>query len=493
MARRRPEIWRIPTDGADSMAAFKEYAEHDALALGELMAKKDVTPWEVLEAAIERIEALNPRINAVVHKAYDEASAAIRVGLPPGPLSGVPFLMKDLYAWQKGARVGNGSRLFDGFVADHDFTLVERYRAAGLVILGRTNTPEFGLNAATEPVANGPTRNPWNLGHSAGGSSGGAAAAVAAGMVPAAHATDGGGSIRIPAANCGLVGLKPNRGRNPAGPDVGEGWSGLAGGHVVTRSVRDSAALLDASSGPAPGDPYWAPPPARPFLEEVGADPGRLRIALATQAISGTPVHGECVAAAESVAKLCEELGHHVDEAMPDFDFNGLRWAMDVIISGSLRNAIDARLEALKRSQRADDLERITALWAERGRQYTARDYARALVVVHGIGRRFGAFFERYDLLLSPVLAEPPLPLGATDMMGDDLDAYNERLFRLIPFTPQFNAAGGPAISLPLHWTAAGLPVGVQFGAGFGNEAALFRVAAQLEKARPWRDRRPKV
>jgi len=473
------------------MAAFKEYAAYDALGLGELIARKQVTPQEVLEAAIERVEAVNPRVNAVVHKMYDEARAVLRHGLPSGPLSGVPYLMKDLYAWQKGARIGNGSRLYDGFVADHDFTLVERYKAAGLVILGRTNTPEFGLNAATEPVANGPTRNPWNLERSAGGSSGGAAAAITAGMVPAAHGTDGGGSIRIPAANCGVFGLKPTRGRNPAGPDVGEGWSGLAGGHALTRTVRDSAAFLDASSGPAPGDPYWAPPPARPFLQEVGADPGRLRIAVSRTAISGVPVHADCVRGVEAAAKLCEELGHHVEEAMPAFDFNGLRWAMDVIISASLRNALDFRLEALKRAQRPDDLERITALWAERGRTYTARDYARALVLVHGVGRRFGAFFLNYDLLLSPVLAEPPLPLGATDMMGNDLDAYNERLFRLIPFTPQFNVSGGPAASLPLHWTADGLPVGIQFGADFGNEAVLFRIAAQLEQARPWKDRRP--
>ena len=257
------------------MAAFKEYADYDALGLGELIAKKQVTAQEVLEAAIERIEAANPRLNAVVQKIYDEARPTIRAGLPQGPLAGVPFLLKDLYAWQKGARIGNGSRLYDGFIADHDFTLVERYKAAGLVILGRTNTPEFGLNAATEPVVNGPTRNPWNLEHSSGGSSGGAAAAVAAGMVPAAHATDGGGSIRIPAANCGLFGLKPNRGRNPAGPDVGEGWSGLACGHALSRSVRDSAALLDAISGPAPGDPYWAPPPARPFLQEVRRQAGQ--------------------------------------------------------------------------------------------------------------------------------------------------------------------------------------------------------------------------
>jgi amidase/6-aminohexanoate-cyclic-dimer hydrolase len=475
------------------MAAFKEYAAYDALGLGELIAGKHVTPEEMLEAAIDLVEAVNPRINAVVQKTYDDGRAAIRAGLPPGPLSGVPYLMKDLYAWQKGARIGNGSRLYDGFVADHDFTLVERYKAAGLVTFGRTNTPEFGLNAATEPVVNGPTRNPWNLERSAGGSSGGAAAAVAAGMVPAAHGTDGGGSIRIPAANCGLFGLKPNRARNPAGPDVGEGWSGLACGHALTRTVRDSAALLDATSGPAPGDPYWAPPPARPFLQEVGADPGRLRIALMTKSHAGTPVHPECVKGTESVATLCEELGHHVEEAAPAYDVETFRFAWRTIVAGNLRSGLDARLEVLKREQRPDDVERITALLAEQGRRHTARDYARALVIIHGVGRRFGAFFQKYDLLLSPVLAEPPLPLGATDMMGDDLEAYNERLFRLIPFTPQFNVSGGPAASLPLHWTADGLPVGIQFGADFGNEAVLFRIASQLEQARPWKDKRPQL
>jgi len=475
------------------MAAFKEYADYDALGLGELIAKKGVPPQDVLEAAIERIEALNPKINAVVQKMYDEGRTALRASLPSGPLAGVPYLMKDLYAWQKGARVGNGSRLYDGFVADHDFTLVERYKAAGLVIIGRTNTPEFGLNAATEPVANGPTRNPWNLERSAGGSSGGAAAAVAAGMVPAAHGTDGGGSIRIPAANCGLFGLKPNRGRNPAGPDVGEGWSGLACGHALTRSVRDSAAFLDASSGPATGDPYWAPPAARPFLQEVGAKPGKLRIALQKKTITCTPIHPECVKGVEATARLCEELGHRVEEAMPEFDFVGLRWAMGVIISANLRNGLDARLDALKRAQKDDDVERITALWAEQGRRHTARDYARALVIVHGVGRNFGEFFRKHDVLLSPVVAEPPLPLGATDMMNNDLDAYNERLFRLIPFTPQFNVSGGPAASIPLHWTPDGLPVGIQFGADFGNEAVLFRLAAQLEQAQPWKDKRPKL
>jgi len=473
------------------MAAFREFETYDALELSELVARKQVSAAEMLEAAIARIEAVNPTINAVVQKMYDAARATIAAGLPAGPLAGVPFLIKDLYAWCKGARVGNGSRLFDGFVADRDYTIIERYKAAGLVILGRTNTPEFGLAPTTEPVANGPTRNPWNLSRSAGGSSGGAAAAVAAGMVPAAHATDGGGSIRIPASNCGVFGLKPTRARTPSGPFVGEGWSGMAVGHAVTRSVRDSAALLDAIAGPATGDPYWAPPPKRPFLQEVGADPGRLRIAFSTQSPTGGGVHPECAAAATSAAKLCAELGHNVTEAAPSFEIGAMRWARDVVVAASVRNAIDARLEALGRTVRDGEVERITGLWAERGLTYTARDYARALVILHGIGRRFGSFFAGHDVLITPVLSQPPEPLGATDMTSDDLDAFSEKLFHLVCFTRQINVTGGPAASIPLHWTPDGLPVGVHFVADFGNEAVLFRLAAQLEQARPWRNRRP--
>ncbi|MGH6931134.1 MAG: amidase, partial [Dongiaceae bacterium] len=426
------------------MSAFKEYAEYDGLGLAELIRRKQVTAEDVIEAAIDRIEQTNPRVNAVVQKMYDEGRRVARAGLPAGLLSGVPFLLKDLYVGQKGFRSGNGSRLYDGYFAEIDFTLTERYQAAGLAILGRSNTPEFGLNAATEPAVNGPTFNPWNLSRSAGGSSGGAAAAVAAGMVPAAHATDGGGSIRIPAANCGVFGMKPSRARNPVGPIAGEGWSGMAVGHAVSWSVRDNAALLDASSGPAPGDPYFMPPPARPFLSEVGANPGALRIALMAKAPSGVEVHPECTAAAVDAARLCEQLGHRVEETAPELDPDGLRWAMTAIIAANLRANIDQRLAALKRPQRDGDLERITVQWAELGRKLTAADYARAITIIHGIGRRLGAFFQKFDLLLSPVLAEPPLPIGATNMMGNDLEVYLDRLYRLIPFTPWFNASGGP-------------------------------------------------
>jgi amidase len=472
------------------MTSFPEYDRYDALGLAELIASKQVSASEVLEAAIARIEALNPAINAVVHKMYDEARRSIRAGLPQGPFTGVPFLLKDLGAWYKGAPVGGGSHLYDGFIADRDFTIVERYKAAGLVILGRTNTPELGLVPTTEPRAYGPTRNPWNREHSAGGSSGGAAAAVAARMLPAAHATDGGGSIRIPAANCGLVGLKPTRARTPAGPLVGEGWGGMSIGHAVTLSLRDSAALLDATAGPAPGDPYCAPAPARPFLQEVGADPGRLRIAVTTTSPWGNPLHPECIAAATGAAKLCAELGHQVEEATPSFDATALLWARNVVVSGATANSVDNRLEALSRPLRDGEIESLTALWAERGRRFTARDFVRATAILHGIGRRFAAFFADYDVLLSPVLSEPPPRLGIIDTMTKDFDGLIDKLLKLACFTRQFNVSGGPAMSLPLHWTPDGLPIGVQLAADFGNEAVLFRLGTQLETAKPWRDKR---
>jgi len=473
------------------LLAFSEYESFDAVGLSRLIASREVSPAEVLETAIARVEAVNPGINAVVHKMYDSARATIAAGPPSGPLAGVPFLIKDVGSLCKGAPCGNGSRLFDGFIADHDDTIVERYRAAGLVIIGRTNSPEFALSPTTEPLANGPTRNPWDLTRSVGGSSGGSAAAVAARLVPAAHAADGGGSIRVPASNCGVFGLKPTRARTPSGPSAGEGWGGMLVAHAVTRSVRDSAALLDAIAGPAPGDPYWAPPQQRPFIQEVGADPGRLRIAVMTKSPTGGGVHPQCVAASMKAASLCSELGHRVEEAEPKVDMAAMRWARDVVVSACVSDEINTRLEALDRQLRAGDLERITELQAERGARYSARDYVRATTILHGIGRQFAAFFADYDALLSPVLAQPPEPLGSTDMMSADAKAFVERLFHLLCFTRHFNVTGGPAASIPLHWTPEGLPIGVQFAANFGNEALLFRLAGQLEQAMPWHDRRP--
>ena len=475
------------------MSGFNDYSAYDGLGLADLVRTGQVRPEEILDAAIARIESLNPRLNAVVHTMYDEARRTIAAGLPKGAFAGVPFMLKDLSALYEGAPTTNGSRLFAGHVADHDSEITRRYRAAGLVVIGKTNTPEFGLNVTTEPVMHGPTLNPWDPGRNPGGSSGGAAAAVASGMVPMAHATDGAGSIRIPAAACGLFGLKPTRARNPPGPDAGEAWSGLKAEHAVTRTVRDSAALLDATNGAAPGDPYRPPLPARPFLEEVGADPGRLRIAFFTAAPGGVPTDRACVAAVEEAARLCTDLGHAVEEAAPHVDTDDMGLALHVIVAANVRVLIDERARALGREATRDDVENVTWLISEEGKAFTAAEYARAIKLMHGIGRKLSDFLEPYDLVLTPTLARPPLPLGALDMMGNDLDGFCAEALAYAPFTAMFNFSGQPAASVPLHWTADGLPVGVQFAARFGDEATLFRLAAQLEQAKPWKDKRPPI
>lgn len=473
------------------MAGFKEYAAYDGVGLAALIRSGKVSAGEVLDAAIERMERHNPRVNAVVQPMVDEARRALARALPAGPLAGVPFMLKDLGLLYAGTPTRNGSRLFADFVPDHDSTLTERYRAAGLVIMAKTNTPELGLNMSTEPALHGPTRNPFDLGRSAGGSSGGSAAAVATGMVPLAHATDGGGSIRIPAANCGLVGLKTTRMRNPMGPDFAEGLAGMSVAHCVSRTVRDSAFLLDASHGPAPGDPYAAPPPARPFAAEVGADPGRLRIGLVTRAPGGTHVDPLCSGAAEEVARLCQGLGHVVEPVTIALDIEPLRRALWVLFGTTARVNIEFRLGVLGRALADGDVEPATRAWAEEGRRFGAVDYLRGIQTVHATGRRLGAVMERHDALLLPTLADPPLPLGAIDMAEPDARVYFERLFDRLPFTPLFNVTGQPAIQLPLVWSANGMPIGVQFAGRFGDEATLIRLAAQLEAARPWADRHP--
>lgn len=473
------------------MAAFAEYADHDGLGLARLIARKEVTPEEVIEAAISRADAVNPRINAIVHRMDAEARGRVAADLPTGPFAGVPFLLKDLYMGYEGAPLGNGSRLWKDYVSPADFTYTRRCREAGLVVLGKTSTPELGIAWTTEPVAHGPTRNPWDLDRSPGGSSGGAAAAVAAGIVPLAHATDGGGSIRIPAANCGLFGLKPTRARNPAGPFVGEGWSGLSTGHVVSRSVRDSAAMLDATAGPAPGDPYAAPPPARPFLDEVGADPGRLRVALHTTGLDGRPLDPANVEAARDAASLLRDLGHEVEEAMPALDVAAIARAFRVIIAGNLWNAVSMRYAALGRRPDGEGLEKATWAWAREGEKYTAADYAAAVTAIHVAGRQLAAFFEGWDVMLSTTMREPPVSLGVLRQDEQDLEEYYRLLMEEMPVTPLFNATGCPAMSVPLHWTGSGLPVGIHVGAAFGREDLLIRLAAQLEQARPWFGRRP--
>jgi Asp-tRNA(Asn)/Glu-tRNA(Gln) amidotransferase A subunit family amidase len=463
----------------------------DGLGLAELVRRREVSAKELLDAAIARVEALNPTLNAVVARLYDAARAAIEAGLPRGPFSGVPYLLKDIGALHAGAVTSAGSRAFADAVADHDSEITARLKRAGLVIFGKTNTPELGIATSTEPRLFGPTRNPWNLGYSAGGSSGGAAAAVASGMLPMAHASDGGGSIRIPASCCGLFGLKPTRARNPMGPDAGEGWSGASVAHAITRTVRDSAALLDATAGPDVGDPYWAPPPAGPFLAEVGRDPGPLRVALATTPWNGRHVDAECAEAATAAARLCERLGHRVEEARPEIDAEALAHAQRVVVAANVRSALDLRGAARGRPITEEDVEPETWRRVLDAARFTAADYARSILVIHRAGRAVGRFFTRHDVLITPTMACTPYPLGVLDMSSDDVDGFYEALLRSIAFTSLFNASGNPAMSVPLAWSRDGLPIGVQFVAPFGDEALLFRLAAQLEAARPWSARRP--
>jgi amidase len=468
-----------------------DYERFDGLGLAELVKTRQVSARELLHAAIERVERRNPSINAVVNRLFDEAEATIAGGLPSGPFTGVPYLLKDLGVYYAGTATSAGAAFLREAMADHDSEIVARMKRAGLVIFGKTNTSEFGLSSSTEPRLYGPTRNPFNLAFSAGGSSGGAAAAVASAMVPMAHASDGGGSIRIPASCCGLFGLKPNRARNPMGPDFGEGWSGASVSHAVTRSVRDSAALLDATAGPDIGDPYWAPPPARPYLMEVGADPGHLKIAFSTTAWNGQEVDPQCVAAVVAAAKLCESLGHHLEPAAPDFDAEEHAGAMRIIVGANTRRALEVRAATLGRDPTADDVEPVTWSTAEIGRTATASDYTHALVSIHRIGRLVARFFCRFDILLTPTLCRPPYKLGTLAMTGVDPKIFMQAILSTTAFTSLFNTCGNPAMSVPLHWSANGLPIGVQFAAAFGDEATLLRLAGQLEAACPWGDRRP--
>lgn len=471
--------------------AFADYQDHDALGLAGLVRAGQAAAGELLEEALDRIEASNASLNAVTIHAADQARRAIEAGLPKGPFTGVPMLLKDLYQPCAGLPVTNGSRFSDPAPPSYDGNLAARYKHAGLVILGRTNSPEFGLTTTTESRRHGAARNPWNPDYSTGGSSGGAAAAVAAGILPAAHASDGGGSIRIPASCCGLFGLKPTRGRVSLAPDAGEGWNGLAVAHAVTRSVRDSAALLDVVAGPMPGDPYWAEPPRRPFLEEVGADPGRLRIALCLETFNGSAIEPVCAEHARDAAQLCQDLGHHVEEAVPGIEREAVLEATITIVSVQTALLLDTLSRDLARPCAAEDVETATWVMAEMGREVSGVAFQEALATLHAAGRRLGAFFEAYDLILTPTQPMPTPRLGWLDTMSDDHDRYRERVVQSIGFTSFFNATGCPAMSVPLAWGDNGVPQGSQFAAAYANEALLFRLAAQLEEARPWFHKRP--
>ena len=466
----------------------------DATAQAELVRRKEVTPAELVEAAIARIERLNGQLNAVVTPMYDLARQSALSPLAAGPFAGVPFLLKDLGAEYAGVSFTEASAFLAGhYVPTEDSELVLRLKRAGLIVLGKTNTPEFGILPTTEPRLFGPARNPWNTGRTTGGSSGGSAAAVAAGLVPMAHANDGGGSIRIPASCCGLFGLKPTRARNPLGPHYGDLFSGLVAEHAVTRSVRDSAALLDATAGPEAGDPYCAPPQARPFREEVGADPGRLRIAFTTEAPSGVPVHADCIAAVREAARLCAGLGHEVVEGAPAIDGELFSRGFITLWSSGCAWTIEDWARRIGRAPAPEHFEPLTWALAEMGRAQGAAAYLLALQDLQRVAREVARFFARHDCWLTPTVAEPPLPLGAFDATPDDPIHGLRRSAAFVPFTPIANVTGQPAMSVPLAWTAEGLPVGVHFVGRFGDEATLFRLAAQLEAARPWAQRRPPV
>ncbi len=475
------------------MSTSDLYAHLDATAQAELVRRKEVSPKELVEAAIRRIERINPELNAVIRPMYDEARSAVAEEIPDGPFKGVPFLLKDLLAAYKGVPMTSGSAFTKDFIPDQDSEIVARYKRAGLIIVGKSNTPEFGILPTTEPRLHGPARNPWNTDRITGGSSGGSAAAVAAGLVPAAHANDGGGSIRIPASCCGLFGLKPTRARNPLGPSFGDMFSGLVAEHAVTRSVRDSAALLDATSGPDLGDPYCAPAPARSFLEEVGADAGKLRIAFTTKTPNGAPLHPDCIKAVEDAARLCEELGHEVTEAAPVIEGEKLVQSFMIIWAAGCTWTIDGMAMAMGRAVAEDQFEPGTWALYEMGRRRSGSEYLMALQWLQIASREIAHFFIAQDVWLTPTLGEPPLPVGSFDSTAEDSMAGMKRAVTFVPFTPVCNATGQPAMSVPLYWNEEGLPVGSHFVGRFGDEATLFRLAAQLEAARPWASRRPPV
>jgi amidase/6-aminohexanoate-cyclic-dimer hydrolase len=470
-----------------------EYDNYDALGLAELIAKKEITPAELLDAVRQRVEEINPKINAFSHLFFDKAAEQIQAELGQGPFQGVPFALKDLSQYLNGTITSAGGRVWKDQVADYDSTLVARYKQAGLVIFGKTTSPELGLTTTTESVLYGQTRNPWNLERTSGGSSGGASAVVASRILPMAHASDGGGSIRIPASCCGLFGLKPTRGRAPMGPAQFEGWNGLSSHHAVTISVRDSAALLDATAGAELGSPYYAPPQQRPFLMEVGADPGALRIALIADSPTGSPVDPECGKAATEAAKLCEDLGHKVEDAKWPLESEIMRAAFLAIVNVSVARALDDAAAKLGRPVTDQDVEPVTWAMARQGRDVSSVDYSRAIATVHQIGFVVARFQQTYDVILNPTLAKPPVPLGVLSLSPKDMRTFVKEITEFSPFTAVYNVTGQPSMSMPLHWTPDGLPVGVMFSARFGDEATLFRLAAQLEKAKPWVGQRPKM
>lgn len=466
--------------------AIAEYAKLDGLGLAALVAKKKLKPIELLDEAIARAEALNPKLNAIVYKDYERARERAKARLPKGAFTGVPFLLKDIFALAEGLPTRQASRFFPPIPWPHDSVLTARFKTAGLIPFGKTNVPEFGLVPTTESKLYGPAHNPWNLERSTGGSSGGSAAAVAAGIVPLAHANDGGGSIRIPASCCGLVGLKPTRARISYAPDLSDSVDGLGVEGVVSRSVRDTAAALDAVAGYVAGDPYCAPPEPASYLAEMKRRPKRLRIAFSTKKLDGAPLHPDCVAAVKRAAKLCAGLGHEVEEAMPTLDQSALVPMFMVLWGANLAAGIDTIAHLTGQTPKPELFEGLTWGLYERGKSVTASGYLMAKDQINLAARSAAKFHETYDMWLSATLGEPPVKLGVFDMEERDPEKSFAPLIEYVPFTAMQNVTGQPAINLPLFWNREGLPIGVQFVGRFGDELGLLRLAAELEAAAPW-------
>lgn len=477
------------------MLSKADYVGFDGLGLAELVKKGEVTRDELLQTAVSLISAINPQLNAVVTEMYEQAETAVSRGLPKGPFEGVPFLMKDLGVMVAGTRLTSGSKALANFVPEIDSEITNRFRKAGLNFVGKSNTPEFGLLPTTESQLLGACRNPWNLDRSAGGSSGGAGAAVAAGFVPIAHASDGGGSIRIPASCCGLFGMKPTRARTPQGPVRGDSMNGLSISNAVSRTVRDSAALLDAIAGPDIGDPYVAPPVERPYLEETTLAPRKLRIAVMLNAMNGSKIDDDVVEAIKETAVLCESLGHDIEliQALPDVDIEQFIQAFTVVWASGCAWSVKG-IEQISKIPASPDLyEPLTWEMYQMALLMSPADYLLAIQSLQQIARRVAHFFETFDMLLTPVTSQAPPPIGTFDSTPDNPLAGFYKASDYVPFTPIANVTGQPAMSVPLTWNAEGLPIGSHFIGRFGDEGTLFRLAAQLEQARPWAHRRPAV
>lgn len=465
----------------------------DGIAQADLVRRREVQPIELVEAAINRIERVNPVVNSVITPMYEHAREMASKPSPDGPFAGVPFLLKDLIAEYAGARMTEGSNFLGEFTPNKDSELVRRLKRAGLIVIGKTNTPEFGIGVTTEPQRFGATHNPWDVSRTPGGSSGGSAAAVAARLVPMAHGNDTGGSLRIPASCCGTFALKPTRGRNSLGPHHGDLFGGLTSEHALTISVRDSAALLDATSGPAVGDPHRAPPPATPYMQEVGMDPGRLRIAFSLKAPLGTKVHPDCLEATTNTAHLCAELGHDVVEARPSLDWESLWRSYTMVLAAGLAWSVEEWGRRLNRRPASEHFEPFVWAFYEKGRSLKAAEYIQHTQKLHRLSRQIAGFFADQDLWLTPTLGSPPVPLRTFSFNNSDPFELRRRMATFSPFTYISNVTGQPSMSVPLFWNPEGLPVGVHFVGRFGAEATLFRLAAQLETARPWSSRRPNL